>query len=88
MFQNLQDLFLNKRIVHFSGMPKNYILGVKGMANSDQSNLFFAFFVEYSNENPRMNYVENAGRNMFVRYDLKADANYREATEMVLYAPA
>jgi len=86
--QDIQDLFLNKRIVHFSGMPKNYVLGAKGLADSDVSNLFFGFWVEFTNENPKIDYVENAGREIFVRFDVKADANYREATELVLYEPA
>jgi hypothetical protein len=85
--EDIQDLFLNKRIVHYSGFPSNYVLGAKGMADSDVSNLFFGFYVEFTNENPRINYVANAGRNMFIRYDIKADANYREATELVLYQP-
>lgn len=86
--QDIQDLFLNKRIVHFSGMPKNYVLAAKGLSNSDLSNLFFGFWVEFTDENPKINFVENAGREIFVRFDVKADANYREATEIVLYEPA
>lgn len=86
--ENIQRLFLEKRIEHYSGFPKNYVLGAKGLADSDTSNLFFGFYVEFTNENPRINYVTNAGRDMFIRYDVKADANYREATELVLYQPA
>jgi len=85
--QNIERLFLEKRIENYSGMPKNYILGAKALANSDLSNLFFGFYVELSDENPRMNYKDNAGRLWFIRLDLKADANYREATEIVLYQP-
>lgn len=85
--QAVQDLFLNKRIIHFSGMPKDHILGAKGMANSDQSNLYMGYHVELEDENPRINFKENAGRLMFVRLDLKADANYRVGEEIVLYAP-
>lgn len=84
---DIERLFLEKRIENFSGMPKNYILGAKAVADSDISNLFFGFYVELSDENPRINYKNNAGRLMFIRLDLKADANYREATEIVLYQP-
>lgn len=86
--ENIERLFLEKRIVNYTGFPKNYLLGAKVMPDSDMSNLFFGFYVELSNENPRMDYVANAGRQMFIRLDLKADANYREATEIVLYQPA
>lgn len=86
--QELQDLFLNKRIVHYTGLPKNYIVGAKGIADSDQSNLFFGFYVGLSDENPRMDYKENAGRLMFIRLDLKASCAYREGSEIVLYSPS
>lgn len=84
---NVERLFLEKRIQHYQGMPSNYMVGAKGLPNSDDSNLFFGFYVEFTNENPVVNKVTNAGRNMFIRYDVKADANYREATEIVLYSP-
>ena len=86
--EEISMLFLNKRIVHYSGLPKNYIVGAKGVADAATSNLFFGFYVEYTNENPRIDYKENAGRLRFVRIDLKADANYRESSEIVLYEPA
>lgn len=85
--EDIQNLFLNKRIVHFSGMPKDHILGAKGMADNDLSNLFFGFYVALEDENPRMDYKDNAGRLMFIRMDLKADANYRVGSELVLYQP-
>lgn len=85
--QDIQDLFLNNRIIHYSGLPRHHVVGAKGLANSDDSNLFFGFYVEYSDENPKMNLVDNAGRNWFIRIDLKADANYREGTEIILYQP-
>jgi hypothetical protein len=85
---DVERLFLEKRIEHYSGFPANYMLGARSMADNDSSNLFFGFYVQYDNENPRINYKDNAGRLMFVRVDLKADANYREASELVLYQPA
>jgi len=86
--EQIRMLFLNKRIVHYTGLPKNYIVGAKGVSDSSRSNLFFGFYVEYSNENPRMDYKNNAGRLMFIRIDVKADANYRVSEEIVLYEPA
>lgn len=86
--ENIERLFLEKRIKNYSGLPKNYIVGAKGMANSDESNLFLGYYVELENENPRIDYKDNAGRLMFVRLDVKADANYREGSEIVLHSPS
>jgi hypothetical protein len=83
--EQIRNLFLNHRIQHYSGLPKNSIVGALTNPASDQSNLFLGYYVEYTNENPRINYVENAGREMFVRLDLKADANYRVGSEIILY---
>ncbi len=85
--ENIERLFLEKRIEHYSGLPKDRIVGALSMADSDESNLFFGFYVELEDENPKIDYVNNAGRERFVRLDLKADANYREASEIVLYQP-
>ncbi len=85
--ENVQRLFLEKRIQHYQGLTKNYIVGAKSVPNADTSNLYFGFYVELTNENPRIDYVDNAGRLRFVRLDLKADATYRQGSEIVLYSP-
>lgn len=85
--ENVERLFLEKRIEHFNGLPKDYIVAAKGMSDNDNSNLFYGFYVELTGENPRINYKDNAGRLMFIRLDLKADATYREGTELVIYRP-
>ncbi len=84
----IKNLFLSKRIVHFEGMPKNYILGMLVDPNSDESNSFMGAYVQHSDENPLINKKDNAGRIWFTRIDWKLDANYRESSEVVFYEPA
>ena len=85
IYEQIRNLFLNHRIQHYSGLPKNSVVGALTRPDSDESNLFLGYYVDADAENPRINYKDNAGRNMFVRLDLKADANYREGSEIVLY---
>lgn len=83
--ENIKSLFLNKRIEHIQGLPKNSIVGAKGMIGDNTSNLWMAFYTSIDRENPRINHKDNSGKVKFVRWDLKADANYREGSEIVLY---
>lgn len=82
--QEIEELFLKKRIVHFQGMPASTILGAR-QTNDDSSNLFLGVWVIPEDEEPIIAKKEAAGRTWFVRIDFKADANYREGSEIVLY---
>jgi len=86
--ETIRNLFLEKRIQHYSGLTKDHIVGAVSIPDSDRSNLYFGFYVTLEGENPKIDYVENAGRDWFLRMDLKADANYREASEIVFYEPS
>lgn len=83
--EQIRNLFLNHRIEHFEGLPKNSIVGARAMVGDNTSNLWMGFYTAIDAENPRINYKDNAGKLYFVRWDLKADANYREGSEIVLY---
>ena len=82
--QSIQDLFLQKRIVHFQGLPASSIVGAR-TTNDDNSNLFLGVWVDPEAEEPVIAKKNAAGRTWFVRIDFKADANYREGSEIVLY---
>lgn len=84
----LKSMFLTNRIKHFSGMPQNYILGAKVTASEATSNLFLGVWVPPEQENVRVDRVANNSDTWFFRVNAKADANYREASEIVLYEPA
>ena len=83
--ENVENMFLNHRIDHFEGIPKNSIVGARSMIGDNTSNLWMGFFTSIDAENPRVNYKDNSGKLRFIRWDLKADANYREGSEIVLY---
>lgn len=85
---DIERLFLESRIMDYDGLPKDHIVGAKGMADSDDSNLFLGYWVELESENPVIDKVDNAGKLWFVRLDVKADANYRVAEEIVFYEPS
>lgn len=86
--QSLETMYQTNKIKHFTGMPQNYILGAKVAASEARSNLFLSTWVPPEDENVRVDRVSNASDTWFLRINLKADANYREASEIVLYEPA
>ena len=83
---SVRNLFLDKRIEHFSGIPENTIVAAKG-TNGEDSNLIFGFYATPDAElgAPRLDYVSNNSDNMFVRVNFKLDAQYRYGGEIVLY---
>lgn len=86
---SIRDMFLNHRIKHYAGLPKNHIVGAKGTESVD-SNLVFGFYATPDSElgAPIIDKVSNNSRDMFVRVDYKIGAQYREGSEIVLYSPA
>lgn len=86
--QSLESMYQNNKIKHFSGFPQNYILGGKAVASEAKTNMFLGVWVPHEMENVRVDRVSNASDTWFVRINAKADANYREASEIVLYEPA
>lgn len=82
----IKNLFLNHRIKHYAGLPKNSIVAAKGTTGVD-SNLVFGFYATPDSElgAPIIDKVANNSRDTFVRVDFKLDANYREGSEIVLY---
>ena len=86
--QSLENMYQTNRIEHFSGMPQHHILGAKVSASEARSNLFLGVWVDPMNENVRVDRVANNSDEWFLRINLRADANYREASEIVLYEPS
>ncbi len=81
----VEELFLNKRIKHYSSLPKNSMVGAKGTTDRKTSNLFMGMYFDPNKEKPRLDYTLNNGRTMFIRIDYELDANYRSGGEIVLY---
>lgn len=82
------NMFISNKIVPLVSMPKNYILGAVGNVNRLTSNLFMGVDQDEMTERPRIEKEANGSKYWFVRIDVKADANYRESTELLLYEPA
>lgn len=85
--ENIQSLFLEKRIVEFDGLPKDHIVAALVDPNSDESNFFTGAWVSLEGENPDINKIANGGKTWFTRIDWMLDVNYREASEIVFYEP-
>jgi hypothetical protein len=75
-------VFLTSKMIPFDGMKSGHILGSKS------DNLHAGFWVDLDNEGVLIDKVANNSRTWFARLDLKFDANYISAPEMVLYEPA
>lgn len=86
--QSLETMFQTNKIKHFSGMPQHYILGAKVTASPAKSNLFTSVWFPFDDESMIIDKVLPNSREWFFRLDFTADANYREASEIVLYEPA
>jgi len=84
---DLETMYQMKKIKHFQGLTRHYIVGAKVTAGED-SNLNFGFWVDPESEDPIVDRVANNSRQWFFRLDAKADANYRVSEELVLYEPA
>lgn len=86
--QSLETMYQTNKIKHFTGMPQHHILGAKVSASEARSNLFLGTWVNPERESVRVDRVTNSSDTWFIRINLKADANYRESSEIVLYEPA
>lgn len=83
---SIKDLFLQQRIVHYSGLPKDRIVAAKGTA-TDNSNLFFGVWVPPAEEAALIDRVANNSREWFIRLDFKMDVNFIQDSEIVFYEP-
>lgn len=88
---DLDTMYQMKKIKFFSGMKRHHIVGAIGMAANSgvrsQSNLHLGVWVPEESETVKVDLVDNAGKEWFMRLDYKADANYRSAEDIVLYKP-
>ena len=82
------NTFLGTRIIGLASMKKDYILCGIATTNRATSNLFLGVLQDEKSEAPRIEKMANGSKYFFIRVDVKADANYREATELLLYKPA
>lgn len=83
---SLDDMYQMKRIKHFQGMPRYYIVGAR-TTNDESSNLNLGVWVDPDAESVIVDKVANNSRQWFLRLDFKADANYRVSEELLLYTP-
>lgn len=80
--------FLGSKIIPLVSMPKDHILGAVATNDKMTSNLFMGVDQDETGEVPRIEKEANGSKYYFIRIDVKADANYREASELLLYKPA
>jgi hypothetical protein len=83
----MEEMYQTKRLKHFQGMPRHYIVGAK-TSNDESSNLNLGVWVDPDSEAAVVDKVANNSRQWFLRLDFKADANYRISEELLLYTPA
>ena len=79
---DLETMYQTKKIQHFAGMKRHNILAGKA------DNLHMGVWVAPDSESVVVDKVSNNSREWFFRFDFKADANYTNATDLVLYEPA
>lgn len=79
---DLETMYQTKRIKHFAGMKRHNILG------AHNENLHLGVYVAPDEESVVMDKVAANSREWFFRFDFKADANYSNAADLVLYEPA
>lgn len=84
---NIETMYQTKKIKHFQGLTRHHIVGAKA-TNDDKSNLCMGVWVSPEDESVIVDKVANNSREHFLRLDFKADANYKEPSEIVLYEPA
>ena len=83
----METMYNTNKIKHFQGMPRHHIVGAR-TTMGDDSNLNLGVWVEAESEAFVIDKIAANGRNWFFRLDATADANYRIASELVLYTPA
>ena len=81
------NMFLGNMIIGLSSMKKDHILGAVCNVDRATSNLFMGVDQDEATERPRIEKEANGSKYYFIRIDVKADANYREASELLLYEP-
>lgn len=79
---SLETMYNQKKIQHFQGITRHHILASK------RENLNLGVWVAPDSESVRVDYVANNSRQWFLRLDFKADANYSNASDLVLYEPS
>lgn len=82
------NLFLGSKIIGLSSMKKDHIVGAVMNVDRSSSNLFMGVDQDEATERPRIEKKSDGSKYWFVRIDVKADANYRESSEVLLYEPA
>lgn len=80
--QSLETMYQTKKIQHFAGIPSDYIVAGKS------DNLFLGTWVAPDAESVVIDKVSPSSHTWFLRLDFKADANYSNASDLVLYEPA
>lgn len=85
----LKNLFEQKRIEHFVGLPKDRIVATKS-SNDVNSNLIMGFWFDEQAEaqNLRVNRIANNSDEFFMKLNIKAAAQYRKSENIILYLPA
>lgn len=86
--EQVRQLFLNKRIVPYLGLPKNYLVGARNTGAAD-SNFVFGTYFSIDNEFTGMQIakINNLGKVWGYRIDFMADTQYRSGEDVVLYTP-
>jgi hypothetical protein len=84
--ETIKSLFLEKRIIHVTGVPENTIYCTKAVMNSF-GNLFLGVWFDIDEElsNVRIMRTSNNAETWFMRINFKTGVNHREGTEIVLY---
>lgn len=85
--ENIQRLFLDKRIEHFTNLPASRIVGAKTM-NSENSNLVLGMYADLESEIMGMK-IEKKDLSNIIRYrfDGMGATQYRYGGDIVYYKP-
>lgn len=87
--ENIRNLFLNKRIVPYLGLPKDHLVGARNTGMQDSNFVFGTYFsLDSEFTGIQIAKTENLGKVWGYRVDFMADTQYRAGEDVVLYKPA
>lgn len=86
--QTVNDMFRNKRIIPFEGIPASHLCATIG-TNGDAANLVLAMFFNLEDEIASLKVDEVAANSKlhFLRYDWMQDGNAKDWSNFILYQP-
>jgi hypothetical protein len=87
--ENIKRMYKNSKILAFEGIPAGHIVATIA-SNGEDSNLVSSYYFNLEDEitDIIVDKVAANSKEHFMRYDYMLDANYKDPSVLILYAPA